>query len=381
MRVARRRPGAPRRGGGRRRDPSRRHRGRAAARRRRAGSRGRACRCSRRPAARPTGRSSDTGSPMTKVSLSRPLPRELPIATPSQGPGLPRSSRSARTPARRLRRARAARGSARRSAPRGPGRKRERRVASADVRVVLEDMPEPCCVASSTSELPGSVIAMNCSPLPPVSEWKYSNSESVSIVPPDFVETTKSACSSSICVLHRKDRVGVGRVEHVQVRARPWAAPNVRQSTSGARLDPPIPSSTASLKFSPTISRAKATSPSALLEHRVGDLEPAQAIGDLGHARTAPERLVLLPDAPRDLLVDGACATRCATAPESSCGIEAEIACGPAGEHPLARALDPGQQLVHRRHERRDALVEQRLRHVVMSIPPARAPRAARVGS
>src|SRR5579863_6914403 len=49
----------------------------------------------------------------------------------------------------------------------------------------------PCSAASASSELPGSVIATKCRPSA-TSEWKYSKSESVSTVPPDLVDTTKS---------------------------------------------------------------------------------------------------------------------------------------------------------------------------------------------
>ena len=56
------------------------------ARRPRAGCRGPACRSTRRPAARPTGRSSRSGRETTKVSLSRPCRASSPSAAPSHSP-------------------------------------------------------------------------------------------------------------------------------------------------------------------------------------------------------------------------------------------------------------------------------------------------------
>ena len=77
------------------------------------------------------------------------------------------------------------------------------------------------------------------------SEWKSLNCDIVSIVPPDLEETMNSVLSRSIASIDRLDLVRVRGVEHVQRIA--LARADERRNTSGARLEPPMPSSTASV--------------------------------------------------------------------------------------------------------------------------------------
>jgi len=142
---------------------------------------------------------------------------------------------------------------------------------------------------------------MNCSPLPPSARKVLEQRECLDRAA-GFRRDHEERVLELDLVLHLEDRVGVGRVEHVQVERVRWCAERP-QRTSGARLDPPMPSSTASLKFSPTISRANATTRwPARASHRRYRATPG---GRRSRACPgAPERLVVLPDAPRDLLVD-----------------------------------------------------------------------------
>ena len=71
---------------------------------------------------------------------------------------------------------------------------------------------------------------------------KYRLSTSGSSVEPDLLDTKKSVRARSIARLGRAHLGRIGRVEHVQPRVAA-VAPKVFASTSGARLDPPMPSS------------------------------------------------------------------------------------------------------------------------------------------
>ena len=213
---------------------------------------------------------------------------------------------------------------------------------------------KPCSRASSSSELPGSVIAMKWLPSR-TSEWKYSNSDSVSIVPPDLVETTNSVRSRSIC--SRTARIAAGSVESSTCSASaPSVAPKVRQSTSGARLEPPIPSSTASVRPSAAQPRANSTSSSARSSIASEIVSQPRRSPISGDARDRPTATRPWPTRGARRRSSTAVATRAATALESSPSIDGGDRRRAPGEDRLARALDPGQQLVHRRDERLDAL-------------------------
>jgi hypothetical protein len=89
-------------------------------------------------------------------------------------------------------------------------------------------------------------------------DQKWRNSESVSIVPPDFVETRNSVRS-------RSTRSATVRIAPASVESstcsdgQPSCAPKLWRITSGASDEPPMPSSTTSWKPSSRISRAKAS--------------------------------------------------------------------------------------------------------------------------
>ena len=107
--------------------------------------------------------------------------------------------------------------------------------------------------------MPGSVTATKCFPSP-WSEWKYLNCDIVSIVPPDFDETMNSVVPRSTA--SRTLRIWSGCVE-----SSTWSltapSPNESRNTSGARLEPPMPSSTASVMPSSRTSAANVRRSSA----------------------------------------------------------------------------------------------------------------------
>ena len=89
------------------------------------------------------------------------------------------------------------------------------------------------------------------------SDQKCLNSDSVSIVPPDFVETRKSAWSRSMAVSTL--RTAPASVESSTCRlGQPACSPKERRMTSGASDEPPMPSSTTSLTPSSRTPSAKA---------------------------------------------------------------------------------------------------------------------------
>ena len=135
--------------------------------------------------------------------------------------------------------------------------------------------------------------------------------ESVSIVPPDFDETMNSV----VLEVDRRARARArrpGRSSRARAGAgRPGISPKERRITSGPRLEPPMPSSTASVK------------PSALtcVDERVAASAACSSIfslivsqpsrfADLGHAGAAPERLVLAARSAAPRPPSGACLTR-----------------------------------------------------------------------
>ncbi len=118
--------------------------------------------------------------------------------------------------------------------------------------------------ASASSSLPGSVTAAKCSPRPPAQAQKYSRCERVSIVEPDFEETTTSVEPGSSCspIL----RTAAGWVESNIWKLARW---NARRITSGARLEPPIPSSR-TFSISARALPAKVKSSAACARERAG---------------------------------------------------------------------------------------------------------------
>ena len=91
--------------------------------------------------------------------------------------------------------------------------------------------------------MPGSVTATKCAPSLWRS-WKNLNCDIVSIVPPDLEETMNSVFSRSIAAAVAATWSGC--VESSTCR-RIAGSGHERRNTSGARLEPPMPSSTASV--------------------------------------------------------------------------------------------------------------------------------------
>ncbi len=104
----------------------------------------------------------------------------------------------------------------------------------------------PCSWARASRELPGSVMATNCRPLPMRSQ-NQANWLIVSMVEPDLLATTTS-------VRERSRRSAVARtwsgcvLSSTSNLATPLPGPHVSAITSGPRLDPPIPSSSTWLR-------------------------------------------------------------------------------------------------------------------------------------
>ena len=105
-------------------------------------------------------------------------------------------------------------------------------------------------------------MATKCCPSG-ISEKKCANSDSGSIVPPDLEETMNSVRAGSTAAVTA--RTLAASVESSTCRRGPSPCPaKERRSTSGASEEPPMPSSTASVKPSLRTSAAKASrSPSS----------------------------------------------------------------------------------------------------------------------
>ena len=218
------------------------------------------------------------------------------------------------------------------------------------------------------------MTSTKCEPSP-CSPWKCLNSEIVSIVPPDLVETmnsvfstsisrsTASICSGSVesrtCRRSPPSCVPVGEAEDLGREAR---AAHAEQH----RVGQPVGLALGDER----VERV------GLLEHLVGDRQPAEAVGHLGRALGRPQRAVALPDAARDVLVVRALDALGERLLElrRQVGLDRRRA---ARDDRLALALDAVEQLGHRDHERVDAVAQQLVGDVVEV--DAR-PRAARRG-
>ena len=111
--------------------------------------------------------------------------------------------------------------------------------------------------ASFSSGVPGSVIATKCEPSG-VRAQNCSMWEFVSSVVPDLLAITYSVSSGGSSSVTRATAAGCV-VSSTTSSSAPSAAPYVRANTSGARLDPPIPHSTAVRKPSDAAFFAKAS--------------------------------------------------------------------------------------------------------------------------
>ena len=105
----------------------------------------------------------------------------------------------------------------------------------------------------------------------------------------------KSVFARSTLLLQLQHRAGVGGVEHVQGEAARVAerAPDDLRARATSR---PCPSSAASVRPSAFTCVDELLQVAGVLEHRLGDREPAEPVADLGPG-AAPQRLVLAPDA------------------------------------------------------------------------------------
>ena len=185
------------------------------------------------------------------------------------------------------------------------------------------------------------------------------------------VETRNSVAVGVDRVLDGADRAGVGRVEHVQAQASRRCVPNDRRSTSGASDEPPMPSSThVGEPVADGLLGERHAGRRALVAHALGDRQPAEAVGDLGLPRARPRACrPCARCAARRRLVAGLLDARARSAGSSSSGSDASIVGGRPRDDRLALGLDAGQQLLHRRHERVDAVAQQLVGDVVMSMP------------
>ena len=138
-------------------------------------------------------------------------------------------------------------------------------------------------------------------------------------------------------------------------RARAGAAPSGSVAEGAAedlgRRGSSRPCRAAPRRCSPSArtSSANASRSSALLEHLLGDRQPAEPVGDLGRARGAPQRLVAAARCAGRRPRRRACLTRSAIGGSSSSGRSSLDRRRAAGDDRLALALDAGEQLVHRR--------------------------------
>ncbi len=120
---------------------------------------------------------------------------------------------------------------------------------------------KPRSVPRAASEESGSVIATNRLPgsstTAPTRVHRYRKKERVSRVPPDFDATMNSVVRGSTASATRA--AASGCVESRTVSLGPSTSRNTDANTSGARLDPPMPSKTTSVSPSARASSAKAS--------------------------------------------------------------------------------------------------------------------------
>ncbi len=150
--------------------------------------------------------------------------------------------------------------------------------------------------------------------------------DSVSTVPPDFDETTKNVFARSSDA--SSARIAVASVvSSTCSRKPPSSSPKLRRMTSGPRLDPPIPSSTASVKpsaltpatnsrRSPTCSSSSPETVSQPSRSAIsGTPGPPQSDSSLAHSRRAT-------------CSSSARLARSAIGPSSASGSDDSIVCG-----------------------------------------------------
>src|ERR671931_971536 len=150
---------------------------------------------------------------------------------------------------------------------------------------------KPRSRASFSSSEPGSVIATKNSPRPPFRSQKKSRCERVSSVVPDFEEAMKS-------VLSRSRRSSECRISAGCVVSSTWRerSPKLFLSTSGARLEPPIPSRT-NVSITPGAARSSTNRCRSSIRSRIrcgsssqpshfSSPEPVQTVGSRSQIRS-----------------------------------------------------------------------------------------------
>src|SRR6188508_1050189 len=240
-----------------------------------------------------------------------------------------------------------------------------------------------CARASSASVVPGSVIATKsrAGAISDIAAWKAFGS----VVDPDF-ELTRNSVRCS-CAHDRNPRTTSGWVESRMRSSRPVAdaapppssppaQPNTRLNSSGARLEPPIPSTAARRYPSSRMSRARCSS---------SGMRADIASGRSSHPSHAATSAGALPEAAHSepSLAQSRSATRssvhawrrAAMAPSRA------LMSGPScGGQLLPLRLDRLDQLVEALREARHALVDELAGHAFHrdSLRLDRADRLAR---
>ena len=140
----------------------------------------------------------------------------------------------------------------------------------------------PCSLPSSSSGVPGSVIATKCEPSG-ISDQNRAKCEFVSVVVPDLLAMTNSVERTSMA--RCTSRIWSGCVESRTIRSSaPSATPSVSRNTSGARDDPPMPHSTAVRRPSSWQARANARR-SSRSSSRVTSSQPSRSEISAGTGR------------------------------------------------------------------------------------------------
>ena len=231
---------------------------------------------------------------------------------------------------------------------------------------------KPSPSASSAIDVPGSVMATKwrgsgCRPR------KWASSAFGSIVPPDLEETMNSVVARSIGSATALTCERLGGVEHVQAQralgGRVGAPEDLGGEARAAHAEQHDVGE-------PVLARRahELLDLRQVLEQLVGDRQPAEPVLDLRRAGRRPQRAVLAPQAPHDVLLGGLRQALRDGRLElvGQVGLQRRRA---ARDDRLALGLDAGEQLVHRHHERVDALAQQ----LVGDVARGRCrPRAAR---
>ncbi len=158
-------------------------------------------------------------------------------------------------------------------------------------------------------------------------------------------------------VADRADRAGVGRVEHVQ-RGPAVLVAEAQADHLGRERRAAHPEEDDVLEALVADLAREGLEVVDGLAHRVADRQPAEPVGDLGLPGRAPERVVLLPDAVRDVLDHRLAHALGDPRLEvlGDVGLDRRRA---RGDDRLALLVDALEQLVHRLDELRDAVAQE----------------------